>query len=183
MNQNISTLVLLVISVAIFFIYTVPTFNSIQTIRSQLEGYDQIEKRIDDLIEKQDEKKYSYKNFTDEHEEDLKKVVPLDRDDARTLMNLSSVIDESEGINIDNMRVLDSSPYDRPGLVSGRSDLPFKLKTVELTMIANYKNFAVFLTNLQENKRIFDPVNIIMVFDEDGSKIFRMNINTYWIEI
>ena len=181
MNQNISTLILLLITVVIFFVYTVPIFVSIQETRAELGGFEEAAEKAMELADKQDEQKERYEKFLG-YEGDLEKIVPTGRDDARTLMYIASIADASGNVFIRNMRILDGSPLTRGPLVTTKYRLPYDVKTIEMVFDAGYEDFGLFLTNLERSKRVFDPVRINFSASPIDSYEFRMNIHTYWIE-
>lgn len=181
MNQNISTLILLLISVIIFFVYTAPISVSIQKLTSELEELEKVGEKANELASKQDEQREKLEGFV-EYEDGLEKIVPVGRDDARALMYISSIADASGNIFIRNMRVLDGSPLTKGSLVTTKYRLPYNVKTIELAFDASYEDFGVFLTNLERSKRIFDPVHISFSASAVDYYEFRMSIHTYWIE-
>lgn len=181
MDQNLATVLLIVASVLFFFVFTAPTHSSIEELRVKVEMLSEVAEKAQELSDRQEEKEISYNRFVSDYEEGLKSIVPLGRDDARSLMNLNSIAD-ANNIRINNVRMIDFSRTARNVLQRKRGNLPYDAKTIFMQFEATYQDFTRFLTDLERSRRVFDPINIELLGSPANVYDFEMRINTYWID-
>ncbi len=182
MDQNISTAVILVAALIIFFSVTVGTYSSIQALSMQKEGIEKVMIKAEELVEKEGEKRQEYNEFKD-RKDDFQNMLPLGRDDARTLMLINSMAN-ANNIVITAVGVSDGVSVGRTTrrTPASQGTADEKVKTVNLSFNATYGDFKAFLTNLEKSRRIFDVVAIDFLGSAGRVFSFEVAIHTYRME-
>lgn len=181
MNQNLATLVLVLASFVIFFIFTAPLYNFIEETGLKVDRLKEVKEKAEELSERESELQKDHEVFVSDYKEGLESMVPVGRDDARTLMIISSIA-EANNVIIREATVPDFSRRSMIEMERRKGKLPYGAKTVYIEFDATYQNFAEFLTSMERSRRIFDPIKIDFSSSAANVYEFEMRVNTYWIE-
>ena len=180
MDQNIATVVFIAVSLLVFFGYVGPTYSDVKTHLVDKEKYEKAKEDANKLIEKRAELGVKYESFLS-YKDEFDLIVPLGRDDARTLMDLGAMAD-AYNILLTNVRVSDGAGYVRGrGVKTNLYNVPYNPKTIDLEFSATYLDFQGFLRSIQRSKRVFDPIFIEFASTEANVYNFKMGIHSYWI--
>ena len=181
MDQNLATVVLLVASILGFIVYTAPAYVSIEELRLKIDRLSEVAEKAEELGERQSQLEGDHKNYL-EVEDDLLSISPVVRDDARTLMEISSIAGDTN-VRINDARMVDFSRGARSALERRRGNLSFSAKTIHLEFEATYEDFGRFLTGLERTRRVFDPVRIDFSSSAANVYDYEMRINAYWVQL
>ena len=181
MDQNLATVLLIVASILFFFIFTAPIYSSIEELQMKAGKLSEVSEKAKDLADRKEEQEVSYNRFVSEYEEALKSIVPLGRDDARSLMTINAIAG-ANSVRMNDARIVDFARSAENELQSRRGNLPYNAKSMLLDFEATYQDFTRFLTDMERSRRVFDPLSI--EFRSSGANVyeFQMRVNTYWIE-
>ncbi len=182
MDQNISTTIILVASVIIFFSFTSTSYVSVQSLSEQYEKVKEIAQEAQKLTEIEVEKRRDYEELA-KYEDDFESMVPLKRDDARTMMLIYSMAKTQE-IIIRDVSIDEGFYGQRSTRRSVDNGSEKSTKTITLYFDTSYEKFTRFLTSLERSRRIFDVVSINFSSAVPSQNIynFEVAIQSYWIE-
>jgi hypothetical protein len=182
MDQNISTTIILVASVIIFFSFTSSSYVSVQSLSEQYEKVKEIAQEAQKLTEIEIEKRRDYDELV-KYEDDFENMIPLGRDDARTMMIINSMAN-TQGIVIEDVSINDGTYGQKSRRRTEESEFEMNTKTVTLYFDTSYEKFTKFLTSLEKSRRVFDVVSINFSSVAPGQNIynFEIAIQSYWIE-
>ncbi len=200
----------LIISGALFFVFTDPLYGDVREIKTEVATYTtalsnstELQKTRDDLIN-------VYKNVTKEDKENLAHFLPA------TIDNIQLILEVEKIANLYGMPVKDIS-FDSKGLEQGvvNSDdtglketvvvsekqpadfLPYGVFPMSFTVEGRYDTFITFLKDLEKNLRLVDVKSISFSVpsvsadtkggaapDLTSSNIysFTLKIETYWLK-
>lgn len=182
MDQNISTTIILAASVIIFFSFTSSTYISAQSLSDQYEKVKETVQEAKKLSEKEAEKRKDYEALV-EYEDAFESMVPLGRDDARTMMLINSMA-ATQNIVINDVSIMDGLYGQKSNKRTVDTTSEKNTKTVNIYFDTSYENFTKFLTSLERSRRIFDVVSIDFASAVQGQSVynFEIAIQAYWIE-
>lgn len=182
MDQNISTTIILVASVIIFFSFTSSTYISVQSLSEQYGKVKEIVEEAEKLTEKEAEKRKDY-NALVKYNDAFENMIPLERDDARTMMLINSMA-ATQNIVIKDVSIIDGTYAQNSNRRNVDNSSEKNTKTVKLYFDTSYENFTRFLTSLEKSRRIFDVVAIDFVSAVPGQSIynFEIAVQAYWID-
>lgn len=180
MDQNISTTIILVASVIVFFSFTSSTYISVQSLSDQYEKLKEMVQEAEKLSEKEAEKRKDYEALV-KYEDDFESMIPLGRDDARTMMLINSMA-ATQNIVIRDVSINDGVYGQKKRTETADNIVGMSTKTVTLYFDTSYENFTKFLTSLERSRRIFDVVSIDFSSETPNVYNFEVAVQAYWIE-
>ncbi|MGM0629409.1 MAG: hypothetical protein ACQESA_03200 [Patescibacteria group bacterium] len=181
MDQNLATILLVIASILGFFIYIAPTTNAVEELELKMDKFMEVAEKAESLAEKEDELKEDHETYVDEYQDGINSIVPVGRDDARTLMDINSIAGANDAL-IREARITDMSRDAERELNKRRGDLPYSAKTVQIKFDATYEDFAGFLTSLERSRKLFEPVSVKFTGSSANVYEFEMMIKSYWVK-
>jgi hypothetical protein len=196
--KNISSVVIILVSIAIFFFYIDPQYKKVQQLQAEVEQ----NKKILDIANKLDSRKSQlndkFNQISQTERIELEKLLPDTVDNVRLIIDMNNIA-EKFGIVIRdiNINTRDSNVSETKKVVSQKSNFDGVLeentiKYVDTSKIgvisfsfsvsAKYEVFLEFLKQLEESLRLVDNRNIEV---SRGTGIFydyRITLDTYWLK-
>lgn len=180
MDQNLATILLVIASILGFFIFITPTFNSVEELQLKVDKFKEVSEKAENLAEKEEELNKDHETYVSEYQDDLNSIVPVGRDDARTLMDINSIAGANNAL-IRGARVTDLSRDVEREFSRGKGDLSYNAKTIQIEFDATYEDFAGFLTSLERSRRVFEPISVEFNSTSGNVYEFEMMIQNYWV--
>lgn len=177
--KNSTALVLLLISVGLFFTFISPHYDKMSALMVQTNDYKDILQNIEELKKKRDNLTVEYKNFPQSGLDKLNKVLPESVDTVSLALNLDSIAGQY-GISIKGVHVTNTT--DPSGSIDVGSGKAYEPAEVSFSFDATYDNFKKFMTDLERNLRISDVKRITFSPSETGPYTFSVDIITYWLK-
>jgi Tfp pilus assembly protein PilO len=193
----IVALLLIVGAGAIFFLYTQPTFDSLQTARAQSDEYDQALAKAAELQQLKQTLLSRYNAFNPADLSRLQTMLPDSVDNIRLILNLDNMA-EADGMALQNVVV--NAPVTTPqGAIGAVSQGGSKYDSLTLSFSTHgtYMQFKQFLNDLQRSLRIVDLVSLDIQPDAtaasptsagsqpekptDPSFGYDITVRTYWL--
>jgi len=181
----------LVCAGAIFFLYTKPTYDSIQVVQGQIAEYNTA---LDKATELQQLKQtlLSRYNAIDPNELDrLQKMLPDQVDNIGLILELDSLATKY-GMALANVDV--SSPANdgsaTPVGSIGASSQTYDSLTLKFSTNGTYEQFLKFLSDLQSSLRVVDLVSLSLAAEtgpqagssSDPVYTYDITLRTYWLK-
>lgn len=175
----IVTILLLVISVSSFFLYTNPHYKNIDGLKKESAQYEtalikakEAETIKNNLIAK-------YNTFSVEELHNLEKLLPDTVDNIRLLLDIyrlaSNYSTNVTGITVDPIQKDQASGQPASAKAYGALTIKFH---VEMT----YDNFKKFLSDIEHNLRVTDINTIAFATGESGVYGYDVSLKTYWLK-
>lgn len=199
MGKLISSIILFVVGVTVFFVFTFPTHSETQEISQELDAYEKAledSRRLEDLT---NTLLVSYNNLDSEDVDRISKLIPLNIDNVRLIIEIDSIatqyglgisginfteVNEGPGNQQDQEMVLESPTS--PALATTQSNVSgasYRTTEMQFTVAASYGNFQSFIRDLEENLRMIDIQAVSMNSSEDSSLVqdYTITFTTYWL--
>lgn len=186
--KNFTPILLIIISVATFFIFIDPTYNEVKVLLDQKEQNNTLITLAGDLRRKRDQLHQDFNNIGEENKRDLKKLLPETVDNVRLILDISNIADALR-LTITNITVsgnndpsaqnsqLASSPADAIGTI-----------TLGFSVVAPYDLFIELLRSLEESLRLVDirsmtvsPGSTPAGGTSNVNYSYSVTLNTYWL--
>jgi Tfp pilus assembly protein PilO len=189
MIRTIIALVGLVAAGAIFFLYTKPTYDSVQTKREEISKYDEALSKAAELQQLKQSLLARYNAFNPADIDRLQKLLPDHVDNVRLILDLDSIAGR-HGMALQNVVV--STPQRTEGTQTAvgtisASKQKYDSLTMKFTTQGTYATFQEFLQDLETSLRIVDLVSLKIARSEAGTRAeplysFDITLRTYWLK-
>lgn len=188
MIRNVIAGVLLIAAGAIFFLYTQPTYDQMQSTRTQNSEFDQALTKAKELQTRKDTLLRQFNSFNNDDLDRLKKMLPDQVDNIRLILDIDSMA-QNRHMALQNVAISTSqhSPAGAIGAISAGNQ-KYNSLTLSFSTSGSYKQFKDFLSDLQSSLRIVDLVTLSISSANDtngnaGEPQFNYNITirTYWL--
>ena len=192
MTRTIFALIALIAAGAIFFVYTKPTYDSVQTIRNNVNAYNAALDKATELQKLKADLLTRYNSFDATQLDRLQKLLPEHVDNVALILDMDSIAARF-GMGLENVDV--STPASSAAGSSaigsvGASGKTFDSVTVHFSTAGSYENFLLFLRSLEQSLRIVDVVALTIspqgtATGNDSSILsyhYDMTLRTYWLK-
>jgi hypothetical protein len=197
--KNITPIILIILSVAIFLFFIDPQYKKIQETNVQINQNKETLKIADELKSKKIELDEKFNQIAEEDKDDLGKLLPDTVDNVRLIIDINNVASQFgiviRDINIDTK---DTQVAGVKSVVSQKSNFDSVLKEDSLKYVdtskigvisfsfsvsAKYEVFLEFLKQLEESLRIVD-IRDIQISQGNGGIFYdyKVTLDTYWLK-
>lgn len=195
MNKTFYSLVLIILSVGLYFTVTADIITEARLVKSSNDEY---EKAIEDaakLIEAREKVLADYNKLSIEDRENLDKLVPKNVDNIRLVIDLNNLASRN-GVALSGVAISSSDPGSNRSASNGTavqptgsanidgSGLPsatLEKVSVSFGLSASYQQFINFLQALESSLRILDVNGISLSASDDGLYTWKVDLQTYWL--
>ena len=190
MTRTIITLVCLIGAVALFFMYTKPTYDGLQATKTKIGAYDQALDKAAELQRLKQSLLSRYNAFSAEDVDRLHKLLPDHVDNVRLVLDLDTLASK-KGLALQNVVISGgaSEVEKAPGSVAAIAPTrrTFDSLTLRFSTSGTYPRFVDFISDLEKSLRIVDVVNLGIKADTANSgvePVYRYDIllRTYWLK-
>ncbi len=176
MGRYITPILLLVIAIGSFVVFTNPMYTEIKTLQAEESSYSNALANSLKLQELRDVLIGQQNNFSSQDVMKLEQMIPSSVDNIKLAIELQK-IGEARGLSVESVQYdPKTSEASQGGFVTDQTEVNNLFETFELEIIAkgSYDTFVGFLEEVQQNLRIVDVTNI-----EFSSETSLLNTNTY----
>ena len=175
--KNSTALVLLVLSVALFYSFILPYYDKVGVLREQSAKYQEILNNIVELAQKRDDLDVKYANIPAEEIIRLEKVLPDNVDTVNLAMNLDSIASKY-GISINAIKAVEANNQAGFEIVQSTAG-PYAPVTISFSFVAGYRDFRNFIEDIEQSLRIIDIKSVSFNSSETGLYDFSISADTY----
>ena len=189
MTRTIISIVLIGIAGSIFFFYTKPAYDSVQSLRSQVDAYNAALDKATELQKLKQDLLTRYNAFDATNLDRLQKLLPDHVDNVALILDLDSIAGRF-GMGLENVDV--STPASSAAGSSaigaaGASGRQFDSVTLRFSTSGTYDNFLQFLRSLEQSLRIVDLVSLAITPEQSSdptilSYHYDVTLRTYWLK-
>lgn len=200
--KNFSPIILILMSISIFFFFIDPRYKEIQTIQAQITENNRTLEISKRLIAQRAQLEDAFKQISRLEKEDLEKLLPDTVDNVRLIIDIDTIANQA-GIVIRDIDIksqeqeVDAKARTSVVQTSVFEGADSAIKYVDTTKIgvisfsfsasARYETFLQFLDELEKSRRIVDIRNIEIkrgAGTEGGPVFFDYNVtfDTYWLK-
>lgn len=178
-------LILIILSVAIFFLFIDPQYEKMQELNKQKEDNDTMLQLAEDLQRKRDLLHDAYNDISVDERRELEKLLPDTVDNVRLILDINNIAEEY-GISIQNIDVTRDAVDKKSGdakNVSSSIDRTGDVGTIKLgfTVNATYEVFINFMKDLEEALRVVDIRSLNVRTAQGPFMSYEVILDTYWL--
>lgn len=171
-------ILLLIVSVGIFFLYIDPKYQEIKILRAEEAQYNDALNKSKELQKERDKIKDKFNKIPAAEVERLEKFLPDNVDNVRLINDLEAIVGRY-GAHLRNIRIGTpaASQRDVLGDVS-----KYGILTLEFSIQTSYKNFLLILRDLEDSLRLADVTSISFLSSDNDTSDYSLAIKTYWLK-
>jgi Tfp pilus assembly protein PilO len=196
MIRTTFSIIILLIAGAVFFLYTKPSYDTLQTLSAQNAQYDAALSKATQLQTVKQSLLSRYNSFDPGSLDRLQTMLPDQVDNIRLILDLDNIASRY-GMALQNVDIStpDTSNQTVVGAISTASQ-SYDSLTLQFTTHGTYAQFKQFLSDLQSSLRIVDLVSLSIA--QEGSAVsasgqaltgagaqpvytYVMTLQTYWL--
>lgn len=185
MTKNITALILIALSVGIYFTFTKAKLAELSSIKAVNTEYKQAIDNATRLVQARDRVIKDDINIKEEDNIRLDKILPDNVDNVRLIIDVKDNIAARHGLFLKNIRT--NSPEDvTEGARNISPDQSFSngygTVTLSFGVTTSYQTFINFLKDLEASLRIMDVSKLSIASGETGNYDFNVEVKTYWLK-
>ncbi len=191
MMRYIFAIILLLLSGSIFFMYTKPTYDSVQGIRVQSLQYDAALQKAAELQQLKQTLLQRYNAFNPTDLDRVQKLLPDHVDNVALILDLDNLASKFS-MPIENVDVSTpaSTAANQTGIGTlGSGGQKYDSVTIRFGTRGTYDNFITFMKDLEQALRIVDLVSLELTSDSsttgphgEPSYSYGVTLRTYWLK-
>lgn len=181
------SLICFVAAGGIFFMYTQPAYDTVQTLNAQVSQYDEALQKATELQQIKQSLLSRYNTFDPANIDRLQKLLPDHVDNVRLILDIDSLAGK-HGMALQNVAV--SAAQSSQGQSTavgtvGSAKQKYDSLTLKFTTQGSYNTFREFLSDLESSLRIVDLVSLTLARSSDGGAgtySYDITLRTYWLK-
>lgn len=180
MNKSLTSTLLILIAIGLFFTFTDARYQEIKGLRLEAAEYQDALDRTSSLQEVMAKLGEQFSAFPTSEVARLEKILPDDINTVRLALDLDTMAG-NHGISLENVRVdrvVDNNAV-TPVLDSGS---PYDKVTVTFSFLSTYRNFVAFTRDIEQSLRIMDIRRVSFTPTEAGLYEHEVTVETYWLK-
>ena len=197
MMRFIMPVVLIGLSMIVFFVFTNPIYNDISLLRTQVVSYDEALNNSKMLENERDKLTAKYNSINPDNLIKLQKFLPENIDNIRLILEIEQIASPYNmvlrDVKYNTITNKDTTSETVNGIVQGggiqSAHKDYGVWDLEFSTMSTYNNFLNFTRNLESNLRIVDISSIQFSSDSDtkfssSPEVYKYNfkIKTYWLK-
>ena len=177
MKGNLTPILLLFISIGLFFGFIDPSWSSARKIQSELGKKNEDLANIQVFLQKKEDLLTKERSVPIESTSRLQKMLPDSIDSVRLILDLYNIADQNQ-IKI---KTIDVSQPDGKAASDG-SALSYGSLPVRITLTASYDDFKIFLRDIERSLMLLDVTNVSLRPQKEGAYEYSISAKTYWLK-
>jgi len=193
MTKAILSILFIGAAIMLFVLYVRPTYDAINTSRTQVSTYDEALAKTREIQELKSSLLSRYNLFASTNLERLQKMLPDHVDNVRLVLDMDGIASKYN-IRIQNVTVQESSILadENEGTVlngGATQNKPYRSLPLQFEVLATYDEFVLLMRDLESSLRIVDLVSLSVrprgdVSSASGAEpiyTFGVTLRTYWL--
>lgn len=184
MRQLFIPIILVASAIALFALYTNPTYQGTKTIRAQVDSYNDALNKSQELRRIRDEKVAAFNTFSADEKQRLQSILPDNVDNIHLIIDINNIA-ARHGLSLKNVSLgsISDSATAPNALAVGASGSSIGSVELGFGFSASYDVFLSFLEDLQHSLRVMDIEKISFSPGEKSNSDydFALSVRTYWL--
>lgn len=177
-------LILAVVAVTLFVVYTNPTYQGLKGTQLQVAAYDDALNKSQELKGLRDKLVSARNAFKPEDEQKLKWLLPDNVDNIRLIIDINNIA-ARRGLSLQNVALgeVSQSSTQASKFAVGPSGDSVGSVSLGFSVTASYEDFLAFLQDLEHSLRILDvqKLSFTAATAQANKYAFSFTIRTYWL--
>lgn len=179
--KNNNAIILLLLSVGLFYTFTNAQYQSVKELNALANEYKTVLKNVSGIVDLRDKLFVTYSAFPKVETERLNKVLPDNIDTVRLALDLDSMASK-HGISIKSVQTVLGANSASGLIVLPEYAKNYEVATVSFSFISNYENFKGFLADIEKSLRIMDVKSVSFQVADSGFYEYQVSVETYWLK-
>lgn len=175
-------IILILLSVGLFFGFIDPTYNDIQKILEEESKFDQALDKSKELQGIRDKLLSRYNTFSTNDLDRLTKLLPDNVDNVRLVLDIDNIA-SVYGIRIRNVTI--NKADSRQAGVIGPDSKPYESVLLSFSVASSYESLIQFIKDIERSLRIVDVIEVSLRplrIEDDNLYEYNIGIKTYWLK-
>lgn len=194
MIRFVAPIILIGISIVVFFTFTSPLYSEISLQRTEVTAYDEALNNSKTLENERDKLTAKYNAINPDNLIKLQKLLPGSIDNIRLVLEIEQIA-LPYGMALKNVKYNTTSALSptttTPGELAQLANKNYGVWDLEFSTTGTYNNFLNFTRDLENNLRIVDIVSIDFSSatggvagsaDSSAAYTYNFKIKTYWLK-
>lgn len=177
----ITPISLIIISVALFFVYIDPTYQASKEIKLQVDEYQKLLDQSKSLVAEENKLRAAYNALPQDDVKRLEKLLPSAIDNVRLIIDIDNIASKY-GIQVKNTKLSDINVQSSKTNTLGVSQKKYESVPISFSVNASYETFISFLKDLEQSLRVMDVTGISLTSSTNGVYTYEVTIKTYWLK-
>lgn len=176
--RNITSIILILASIGLFFGYVDPTYSDVKTLRTEQADYDRALSNSKELQAERDKLLTKFNNMSAGDLDKLVKLLPDNIDNVRLIIDIDNIA-ANYGMRIRNFK---TETGEKAELV-GVDQTPYGMLTLTFSTTATYTTFLAFMNDLEKSLRLIDVASVQFASSDTNPLYdYSVSIKTYWLK-
>ena len=190
MNRALVPIILVILAVALFVIYTDSAYQQTKSINAELAQYNTALDQSEQVLALRDQLLAKRNALPEDGISKLQLLLPDNVDNIRLIIDINDIAVryhlQVEGISLGGAQ--GASAKQIPGSAApvstavGSANSPIGSVTLGFSVTASYNDFRAFLQDLERSLRLVDVTNVSFTSAGKDDDAYTMTITTYWLK-
>lgn len=186
MNRNITPIILIILSVGIYFTFTKGQIDKLKEEMAVNASYQTAIDNAKRLISVRDKMNKVYSSIGEDDKDRLNKLVPDNIDNVRLIIDVNNIALRHgftlKGVQTTPLDGSKTSSSDRSVAGAVPSNNQYNTMALTFNVTGRYQDFLNFLRDLERSLRILDTTKITLTANESGTYDYGVELRTYWLK-
>ncbi len=185
----ITPIILIIISIALFFGYIDPNYRgegpdqiSVKTLQAENNEYVQALNNSNQIRAKRDSLAQKKSQISPEQIASLEKLLPDNIDNIKLVIEMKNIAGKPENGNLILTGVKFDTGSNTDNKKIGSDNSKFGTVGLSFSVQASYDNFYKFLKDLEQSLRLVDVTDLSVTGSDNGLYNFSVTLKTYWLK-
>ena len=184
--KGLTPVILIALSVGIFYFYIDPQYNKIQALQAEQTRYNEAVETARKLETLRNSLVDQYNGFSKADLRRLENFLPQSVDDVRLVLDVDSIAEEHQ-ISISDISIgteeKDQNSRTRDISIEDETK-PYNELALSFSFDATYSQFLSFIEDLESSLRVIDITEMSFGINEEGGNVytFTISMKTYWVK-
>ena len=179
MMKQFAPVILIIVSIAVFFGLISPLYDGVKERRAQIKLLSEALSNSRKVQTVRDQLLERYNRISTADLERLKKIVPDHVDNVRLLIEVDRIATRN-GVVVQHVATRDGSRSERATL--GPDESPIGTIRMNFSLAGGFQNIIAFLSELEQSLRVVDITAFSFTRGKGDVYEYDMEIQTYWLK-
>jgi Tfp pilus assembly protein PilO len=181
--KSIIPLLLVAVSVALFYLHIDPRYMEIKGLIEQKAEYERALQKVEELQVVRDELLTKYNALPKDDLAKLEKLIPANLNTVKFITDLAS-IGGPHGVSIRGINVKDAVADNSQEVSAGGGGKSYITTSISFSFTATYQNLKNFLKDVEKSLELVDVRSVKFDSSSDLSDLYNysVTIQTYWVK-
>ena len=176
--RNITSIILILASIGLFFGYVDRTYSDVKTLRVEQADYERALSNSKELQAERDKLLTKFNNMSAGDLDKLVKLLPDNIDNVRLIIDIDNIA-SAYGMRIRNFKTDAGEKSETIGIDQN----PYGTLTLSFSTTATYSTFLAFMRDLEKSLRLIDVASIQFASSDTNQLYdYSVTIKTYWLK-